>query len=526
MKVWTDSVQERIALTSSVLSDMKAVKMMGLSKVLSTLIQAARVEETRLMGAFRTNLVWALLSAMTPGIWGPAATFAVFAIQASVRGTDSINTTNAFTALSLISLLCDPASALVQSIVDVFAAGGCSDRIQKFLVSPQREDQRLTPAGGLWTPSDPSINSGNLELEIFSKNMDWDPLQGLAVSVEDADIRPAASAATVLHGISFDIARGSTAILVGPVGSGKTTLLRALLGEITCERGRVGMCSERVSYCSQTAWLPNTTIRQAICGPAEIESDENKWYQSVIDACALNQDLELLQDGDQTIIGSASTALSGGQKQRVALARAVYARADIVILDDVFSALDSKTKKTVVENLMGNDGLFKKLKSTVLLATHERENFLSRLNVGDEKEKDLHHTDWYLAKYFSFADQVLALSDGQIKCAATYMELLRDGLPDMVATTSTKDDGDTEIEEDRDPIFHSKPKESSSPKHDDTNAAADDARATGEWSTYKYYFKSIGLRDGSLFVVMTALSSFFMSFGSKWCDDRQRPILN
>lgn len=376
MKVWTDSVQERIALTSSVLSDMKAVKMMGLSKVLSSLIQAARIEETRLMGAFRTNLVWALLSAMTPGIWGPAATFAVFAIQASVQGTDSINTTNAFTALSLISLLCDPASALVQSIVDVFAAVGCSDRIQKFLVSPQREDQRLTP--DLWTPSEPSLSSNKAELELFAKNVEWDPLQGMAVSVDDVDIRPAASAEIILHGISFDIPRGSTAIVVGPVGSGKTTLLRALLGEITCERGTVGMCSGRVSYCSQTAWLPNTTIRQAICGPAEADAYESKWYEYVIDACALNQDLELLQDGDQTIIGSASTALSGGQKQRVALARAVYARADIVILDDVLSALDSKTKKAVVENLLGKEGLLKKLKSTVVLVTHERENFLQR----------------------------------------------------------------------------------------------------------------------------------------------------
>lgn len=385
MKVWTDSVQDRIALTSSVLSDMKAVKMMGLSKVLSTLIQAARVEETRLMGAFRTNLVWALLSAMTPGIWGPAATFAVFAIQASVQGTDSINTTNAFTALSLISLLCDPASALVQSIVDVFAAVGCSDRIQKFLVSPQREDQRLTSAEGLWTPSDPSLNSGNLELEIFSKDVDWDPIQGMAVCVNDADIRPAASAAIVLHGIGFDIPRGSTTIVVGPVGSGKTTLLRALLGEITCERGTVRMCSGRVSYCSQTAWLPNTTIRRAICGPAEADAYESKWYEYVIDACALSQDLDLLQDGDQTVIGSASTALSGGQKQRVALARAVYARADIVILDDVLSALDSKTKKTVVESLLGKEGLFKKLKSTVLLATHEREDFPPCLNVEKKR---------------------------------------------------------------------------------------------------------------------------------------------
>lgn len=101
------------------------------------------------------------------------------------------------------------------------------------------------------------------------------------------------------------------------------------------------------------------------------------------------------------------------------------------------------------------------------------------------------------------------------------MELLQDGIPDVADTTSTNDEGDSEIEEDRDPSFHSKPKEKSPTKHDATNAAADDARATGEWSTYKYYFKSIGLRDGSLFVVMTALSSFFMSFGSEWCHDRQ-----
>lgn len=383
MKVWTDSVQERIALTSSVLSDMKAVKMMGLSKVLSALIQAARVEETRLMGAFRTNLVWALLSAMTPGVWAPAVTFAVFSIQAAVNGTDAINTTQVFTSLSLISLLCDPASALVQSVVDVFAAVGCSDRIQKFLVSPQREDQRYSPVRGLWTPTNPSLSDNSMELGLLPKKEDGDSLNDMALSVEDADIRPAESAPVVLRGVNFDIPRGSITMFVGIVGSGKTTLLRALLGEIPCERGTVQMSSGRVSFCSQNAWLPNTTIRQAISGEAEINAFENKWYQSVLDACALSHDLDLLQDGDETVIGSSSAALSGGQEQRVALARAVYARADIVILDDVLSALDSKTKKTVVENLLGKDGLFKKLKSTVLLVTHECKYFQPRFDVAD-----------------------------------------------------------------------------------------------------------------------------------------------
>lgn len=513
MKVWTDAVQERIALTSSVLSDMRAVKMMGLSKVLSTLIQASRVEETRLMGAFRTNLVWALLSAMTPGVWAPPVTFAVFSIQAALNGTDAINTTQVFTSLSLISLLCDPASALVQSVVDVFAAVGCSDRIQKFLVSPQREDQRYTPVVGIWTPTAPSISSNNLELEMITKNGDGDSLNGMAVSVEDADIRPAESAAVVLRGINFDIPRGSITIFVGVVGSGKTTLLRALLGEIPCETGTVKMSSERVSFCSQTAWLPNTTIRRAICGSDEENAGENKWYRSVLDACALSHDLDLLQDGDQTVIGSSSAALSGGQEQRVALARAVYARADLVILDDVLSALDAKTKKTVVENLLGKDGLFKKLKSTVLLVTHECKYFLLRFTVANhiKSKTDCYHP----AKYFSYADQIMALHDGQIKSAATYQELQQDGLPAVTGTTSTDDGDNSEIEGAPDRSLRTKKTRNLLPEQDSTIAAADDARATGEWSTYKYYFKSIGLKHGSFFFVMTALSSFFMSFGSQ-----------
>lgn len=59
------------------------------------------------------------------------------------------------------------------------------------------------------------------------------------------------------------------------------------------------------------------------------------------------------------------------ERQRVALARAVYARADILILDDVLNALDARTKKAVAENLLGKDGLLKKLRSTVVLVTHE-----------------------------------------------------------------------------------------------------------------------------------------------------------
>lgn len=326
------------------------------------------------MGAFRSNLAWALIFAMSPGIWAPPVAFAVFAVQASIHGVGSINTAQAFTSLSIIALFCEPANILVQSLVDVFAAMGSSDRIQKFLVTPQHKDQRHLPSSGSETSRRLSSVATAIELEehpLPSKSRGSST--SIAISVEDADLRPVTSAPLTLHNISLAIPRGSITMVVGLVGSGKTTLLRALLGEIPCERGQVYLYSKHVSYCSQTTWLPNTSIRRAICGADSPDSrvHDEKWYRTVLDACALGPDLDLMPEGDETMLGSANAALSGGQKQRIALARAVYARAHITILDDVLSALDSGTKKTVVEHLLGEGSLFKTLGTTVVLVTHD-----------------------------------------------------------------------------------------------------------------------------------------------------------
>ena len=94
-------------------------------------------------------------------------------------------------------------------------------------------------------------------------------------------------------------------------------------------------------------------------------------YRRTIKSCCLEQDLELLEFGDQTEIGERGINLSGGQKQRVQLARAVYQDSDIYYLDDVFSALDNVTKKAIITRLFGKGGLFRQLNSTVVLVTNE-----------------------------------------------------------------------------------------------------------------------------------------------------------
>ena len=80
-----------------------------------------------------------------------------------------------------------------------------------------------------------------------------------------------------------------------------------------------------------------------------------------------------------TKVGSSGISLSGGQKQRLALARAVYARKDLVMLDDVFSGLDADTEERIFTSLFSRQGLFRRLGTTVLLVTHA----VHRLSYAD-----------------------------------------------------------------------------------------------------------------------------------------------
>lgn len=360
------------------LADIQTVKRMGLSETFCQLIQSKRVQETHQMARYRWSIVWQNMIQNLPWALAPALTFAAYSAQGK-----ELDVTKAMSSLSIIILLTNPASKLLSAVPSTAAATGCFDRVQAFLMVP------IGPHNPENTSSDmekmemqTSVNFNELQYMSFSSRRSVDPISPI-ISMEGASIRPVPSAKIVLRNISLQIPARALVIIRGAVGSGKTTLLRAILGQAVCETGLTTVTVQRPAYCAQTPWIPSGTIRDVICGITSTgsvteQNIDHEWYTAVLHACALLPDLELLPESDITRIGNGSgNMLSGGQMHRVALARAIYARRKIVLLDDVLSALDRKTKITIMKRLFGNKGLLRRTVSTVLLVTHESRNPIS-----------------------------------------------------------------------------------------------------------------------------------------------------
>ena len=114
----------------------------------------------------------------------------------------------------------------------------------------------------------------------------------------------------------------------------------------------------------------NASFKENIIFGRAFESDK---YQEILEACALQQDIERLPDKDESEIGERGTNISGGQKQRIGIARAVYSDADLFIFDDPFSAVDADVAEFLFERVIGKTGVLKT--KTRILITHSL-NFL------------------------------------------------------------------------------------------------------------------------------------------------------
>lgn len=117
-----------------------------------------------------------------------------------------------------------------------------------------------------------------------------------------------------LRDLNVTIKKGMLVGIVGPVGSGKSSILQALMQEMTIDSGSIALASSSVSYASQVPWIYGGTVRQNILFG---EPYQRKQYDEVVRVCALLQDFDHFEDGDQTIVGERGASLSGGQRARI-----------------------------------------------------------------------------------------------------------------------------------------------------------------------------------------------------------------
>ncbi|KAF4964511.1 hypothetical protein FSARC_7575 [Fusarium sarcochroum] len=382
---WNAAVQKRVGETSNMLTQIKGIKMMGLTEFFRQMVQGLRVKELKISARFRWLLVHFNTLAMVSAQVTP-----VVVIMSAIYWTKSgegLSIAEAFTSLSLISLVTQPLVMIMVSLMQIAGVVGGCGRIQAFLLLKEQDMEGLSHQ---------------------------DEKDDQSVTIEDANFQTDDDT-SLLSDINLRILRGTLNMIVGRVGCGKSTLLKVLIGEIAPSEGSV-KTEESLAYCDQIPWLRNTTIRTNIIGQSQLDE---KWLSTVVHACALEEDLAQLPQGHETIVGSGGVALSGGQKQRVAIARAVYSRRKLVVFDDVFSSLDRTTANTVFHRLLGANGLLRT--STVVMST-----------------SNIH--------FLPFADYITMLEDGRItRNQVTYSELEPTGTLKAITPTEAPEVAQKEI---------------------------------------------------------------------------------
>ncbi len=178
-----------------------------------------------------------------------------------------------------------------------------------------------------------------------------------------------------VQGIRLEVRRGQFVVVTGRVGSGKTTLLRVLLGLLPRDDGEIRWNGQivdkpddffifpRTAYTSQVPRLFSDTLRNNIL--MGLDRSEEDAILSIYQA-VMERDLEDLEDGLDTMVGPKGVKLSGGQMQRTAAARMFVRQPELLVFDDLSSALDVETERTLWERVFEQEG------ATCLVVSHRR----------------------------------------------------------------------------------------------------------------------------------------------------------
>lgn len=487
---------QRVSLTQEILQAVRFVKYFGWEMAFLNRLGDIRKKEIhaiQILLAIR-NAIMAV--SMSLPIFASMLAFITYSLT-----DNALDPANVFSSLALFNAMRMPLNMLPMVIGQVVDAWSSMKRLQEYLLSEEVEDE------GVW-----DMDAENA-IEIHDASFTWertvtqdadaaaqaagkiaptkDEMKHQKKAAKDAEKGGLSSSGETtpdnasdsikdpfkLHDVNLKFGRNELVAVIGTVGSGKSSLLAAMAGDMRKTSGEIVFGAER-AFCPQYAWIQNATVRENILFGKEMN---RSWYNTVIDACALRPDLEMLPSGDATEIGERGITVSGGQKSRINIARAIYFDADVVLMDDPLSAVDAHVGRHIFENAIC--GLMKD--KCRILATHQL---------------------WVLNR----CDRIIVLVDGAVQAVDTFDNLMANNVAFQHLMESTAVEKKQEAEDDEAEVQDDNKAQKKRKKGAALMQAEDRAVKSVPWAVYKAFIQA----SGSLWNIALVLFLLIISQGA------------
>jgi ABC-type multidrug transport system fused ATPase/permease subunit len=500
---------QRVSLTQEILQGVRFVKYFGWETSFLERIQNIRKKEIHGIQVLLTIRNAVLAVGMSMPVFASMISFITYS-----QVNPNLDPARIFSSLALFNSMRIPLNFLPLVIGQVIDANASVKRIQEFLLAEEAEESGtwdynakdavvLKGADFTWErhptqdAEDPTSTGGSPGKKPETKKEKKDRRAEEQAAQASGDATPSDTTAVEeekpfeIKGLNLNFGRNELVAIIGGVGSGKSSLLAALAGDMRKTSGEVVFGASR-AFCPQYAWIQNATVRENIIFGKEFKK---KWYDEVVDACALRPDLNMLPHNDATEIGERGITVSGGQKQRMNIARAIYFDADIILMDDPLSAVDAHVGRHIMDNAIC--GLLRN--KCRILATHQL-HVLSR------------------------CDRIIWVEQGQVKAVDTFENLMAQNADfvQVMSSTAKEDEKEEEDEDEADedeaaPEVKSTKKEKKQKKQAALMQAEERATKSVSWEVWIEYIKAGGgIWVGPLVFILLVLSQGANIVTSLW----------